>query len=119
MLAAARPALANVRAWLAAHVAPLLGLLAVLLALLPLVSFPIFHHEWVNHVWMTGHAADRLRTDGTFPVVWEVQFIEVGFPILYGWLLYPLVALPALLVGPDGALRLVVVAVNLLVYLAW
>ena len=74
---------------------------------IPLVWKTPFYGDWINHVWMVEYYANHLRENGNFPGTFDAeQAFGNPSPLYYGFLLYPLISLIALITGADLAVRL-------------
>jgi hypothetical protein len=105
------PAAQPWRAWLRAWwLLPALAVVFPLLRLLPLDGH--FGTDWYNHKWLAAYAGEYLRQHGSVSVVVSSP-TQVGmpFPVFYGTLFYPLLAILTTWINPSVALRLVVLLV--------
>jgi hypothetical protein len=94
------------------------GLHALLLAF-PLFFSPVFHYDWINHLWFANYVAHHWVASGVLPMFVNVPS-GIGNPILvfYGSGLYATVAPLVLLFGPDWGMRVAVLAAFLIPNLA-
>src|SRR5687768_5624679 len=94
------------------------GLHATLLAL-PLFFSPVFHYDWINHLWFANYVAHHWVASGALPMFVNVPS-GIGNPIFvfYGPGLYATVAPLVLLFGPDWGMRVAVLAAFLIPNLA-
>jgi hypothetical protein len=84
--------------------------------LLPLVALchleTSFGIEWMNHTWLSGYFGEYMRTHWSLPVMVNGdRVVGTPQPIFYGFLLYPVIGLPASVLGANIAIRLVCAAV--------
>ncbi|MDZ4677692.1 MAG: hypothetical protein SGI74_09305 [Oligoflexia bacterium] len=85
----------------------LLAIIAVYYPLSPLL--PVtgnFDEDWYHHLWLTGYLGQYLSSHGHWPLALNATN-AIGTPIqsFYGFLIYPLLSLFSLVLGPNIALR--------------
>jgi len=81
---------------------------AIVIAPMALLAAPraTFGDDWNNNLWMIGYARRSLLARHWFPDEYiETSNVGVPQPIFYGPRLYPLLALLAVPLGPQAALR--------------
>ena len=86
------------------------------------VAFPLarllplngqFHVDWYSHKWLAAYPGEYLRQHGSVPVVLNTtEQAGMPYPVFYGALFYPLMAVLTVWVHPDIAVRVVVVFVT-------
>jgi hypothetical protein len=91
-----------------------IGALAVAFPLLRL--WPLdgqFFLDWANHKWLAGYSGEYLRHHGTVPIVLNTTGpTGMPYPVFYGSLFYPALALLTSWLSPDLVVRVVVVVVT-------
>lgn len=81
-----------------------------LVALLPLLQvWPLdsaFYVDWGNHVWLINYFGEFFRLHFWFPSTLVTQ-LSMGnpFPIFYGYLFYPLLAIPSAVLNPHFVVK--------------
>lgn len=88
---------------------PLLVTITVILPAIPLFNLrAIFACDWLNDVWLTNYVAEYLRQSMAFPSVINTDtIVGMAYPIFYGYLLFPLLAIISLPCDASVALRAV------------
>ena len=91
-----------------------LTLLAVAFPLLRL--WPLdgqFQVDWYNHKWLTAYAGEFLREHGSLPTVLNTdRHAGMPYPIFYGTLFYPLLAVFSTVINPAFVIRIAAVFVT-------
>lgn len=71
--------------------------------------------DWENGLWTVAYTSASLRHHGWFPEVFSAEGLTgLPVPVLYGPLLYPMLAIPALPLGAEIGLRVAVTLVWIL-----
>jgi hypothetical protein len=91
---------------------PFLVTIAVILPAIPLFNlYAVFACDWLNDVWLVNYVSEYLRQNMTFPNVINTHtIIGMAYPIFYGYLLFPLLAVVSL--PCDGSIALRVVSIG-------
>ncbi len=72
-----------------------------------------FFIDWVNHKWLAGFDGEYLRHHGTVPITMSTtREAGIPYPIFYGTLFYPALALFTSWLSPDLVIRLAVIVVT-------
>lgn len=95
--------------------------LAILIIALPCVPlFPLgdsYYTDWYNHAWHLSYYAEYLRAHWSLPVTLNTHSdIAMAHPLFYGYLFYPVLAVPAIFLGAQLTLKLAAAALFILLY---
>jgi len=83
-----------------------IGLACAALVCLPLL-FIAPGADWYNHVWMVDYHARYLTAHGWFPsMLNSYQVVGMAFPVFYGYLFFPLLALFSTILSGNLTLRI-------------
>src|SRR5688572_30554632 len=92
----------------------LVAAVVILLPLAPLLlpGYRSTINDWGNTLWGVGYTKTYLARHGSFPAIFNTDRV-VGHPVpmLYGPLLYPMLAIPAVAFGADWGMRVSVAGI--------
>lgn len=74
-----------------------------------------FYIDWTNTVWMAAYFGEWFARHASFPVVLNThQVVGVPFPVLYGFLFFPIAGVLSSVLSADLSIRLLCATVSVL-----
>ena len=90
-----------------------LGLVTFLL----LDIFSGYDSDWYNNIWLIGYNRDYFLSNLNFPLTLNTRdSIFYPLPIFYGYLFYPAAGIISIFLGPNLALRLIIIMLFIFQY---